>query len=172
MQELKETICQSRLEQEEERKYLARAHGREKEQRALLESLGLSETEAIQYLLMVSRDEAEQEGKKDESTQVREDDVFESGFDQLTASAAVLASSSTSFLQPLPSTSSEDVQMSLLSAPDDLKPISTDDVSHFPPVGPGLLGRSPEFVESVWRTRKVVTAPSSRPLVWGARKVV
>jgi len=64
-QELHDNISQSRLElevedeDEERRVEKQRSYGREMEQRARLASLGLDEVEAVEYVLMVSRDEEE-----------------------------------------------------------------------------------------------------------------
>lgn len=52
-------ISESRRELEEERKHSQRAFGREREQMSTLAHLGLSEMEAVEYVLMLSRDEEE-----------------------------------------------------------------------------------------------------------------
>ncbi|KAF9476903.1 hypothetical protein BDN70DRAFT_838574 [Pholiota conissans] len=58
--ELHKIIQESKSLLEDEAKYSKRAYGRELEHRAGLENLGLSESEAIEYILMLSRDEANQ----------------------------------------------------------------------------------------------------------------
>ena len=52
-------ISESRKEIEEERSWRRAAHGREKDQFDSLEALGLNEQEALEYVLMLSRDEEE-----------------------------------------------------------------------------------------------------------------
>ena len=52
-------ISESRRELEEEKKRSHRTFGREKEQLSTLAHLGLSEVEAVEYVLMLSRDEEE-----------------------------------------------------------------------------------------------------------------
>ncbi|KZT05066.1 uncharacterized protein LAESUDRAFT_656559 [Laetiporus sulphureus 93-53] len=57
--EMHHDIAESRRDLEEEQAYMRRAFGREREQRSTLEHLGLSEVEAVEYVLMLSRDEEE-----------------------------------------------------------------------------------------------------------------
>ncbi|KAG6890853.1 hypothetical protein C0992_012239 [Termitomyces sp. T32_za158] len=58
--ELHETIAESKIMLKQESEVTRRTHGRAREQLARLESLGLSEAEAVEYILMLSRDEAQQ----------------------------------------------------------------------------------------------------------------
>ena len=53
--ELRKDISDSFEELEYEREYTRRALGREQEQRSMLDKLGLSEVEAVQYLLKIGR---------------------------------------------------------------------------------------------------------------------
>lgn len=68
--EMHKDISESRRELEEEKKHSRRAFGREKEQLSTLAHLGLSEVEAVEYALMLSRDE--------EAARCRPRDVAES----------------------------------------------------------------------------------------------
>ncbi|KAJ7217706.1 WD40-repeat-containing domain protein [Mycena pura] len=56
--EMRQAIVESRHLLEDESKHAQRVYGREREQRAQLEALGLDEVEAVEYLLMLSREEA------------------------------------------------------------------------------------------------------------------
>ncbi|KAF9007023.1 hypothetical protein BDQ17DRAFT_1351263 [Cyathus striatus] len=58
--EMHQTITESRQLLELESKNSKRAHGRHKEQTSKLDKLGLSEAEALEYVLMLSREEAAQ----------------------------------------------------------------------------------------------------------------
>ncbi|KAI0920221.1 hypothetical protein AcV5_010021 [Taiwanofungus camphoratus] len=55
--EMYRDIMESRRDLEEEQRYTQRAYGREREQRSTLDHLGLNEVEAVEYVLMLSRDE-------------------------------------------------------------------------------------------------------------------
>ncbi|KAG6816844.1 hypothetical protein H0H87_002493 [Tephrocybe sp. NHM501043] len=87
--ELHETISESKTQLMQEFEYMQKAHGRAREQYARLETMGLDEAEAVEYVLMLSRDEALHRA----STEV-EEGVFENfDFDDLPPHA--IASSST-----------------------------------------------------------------------------
>lgn len=88
--ELYRDINESRQAQEQEQSYIRHTFGREREQRATLEGLGLSEIEAVEYILMLSRDEDEHRRFLGSASQsplqlpVLEDEgVFEADFDDL-----------------------------------------------------------------------------------------
>jgi hypothetical protein len=165
LQELQETISQSRLELEEEQLHTLRAYGREREQKEQLENLGLSEVEAVEYVLMVSRDEAEMERRRAEGSQVQDRGIDEGHLDEPTASTTPLSQvaypSSVQYMKKkaVSSTplfvSNEKVQVSQRASPEAMEasnemvwgkssppPVSTDDVDHFPPMGVGLHLRS------------------------------
>ncbi|KAH8093128.1 hypothetical protein BXZ70DRAFT_1001723 [Cristinia sonorae] len=77
--ELYKDIADSRREIEHEGAYTQRAYGREREQMSQLDTLGLSEVEAIEYVLMLSRDEEEARRR----SSAREDEgVFMADFDE------------------------------------------------------------------------------------------
>ncbi|KAJ7824667.1 hypothetical protein B0H14DRAFT_2597051 [Mycena olivaceomarginata] len=65
---------------EEESAHVQRAYGREREQRARLETLGLDEAEAVEYILMLSREEAV-ERQHNAAAQAIDEGVFEGDFD-------------------------------------------------------------------------------------------
>ncbi|KAG6865585.1 hypothetical protein C0991_001134 [Blastosporella zonata] len=56
--ELHETISESQNLLKQESEHMQMAHGRVREQYARLETMGLDEAEAVEYVLMISRDEA------------------------------------------------------------------------------------------------------------------
>jgi hypothetical protein len=58
--DLKRDIRESTVDLEHEQAYVKRMYGREREQRSALGGLGLSEQEAVDYILQLSRDEEEE----------------------------------------------------------------------------------------------------------------
>ncbi|KAF8912985.1 hypothetical protein CPB84DRAFT_1957382 [Gymnopilus junonius] len=80
--EMRQTILESQSILNHEAETARRAYGREREHRAGLESLGLSEAEAVEYVLMLSRDEASAAERRglEEATET-EQGVFEGDFD-------------------------------------------------------------------------------------------
>ncbi|KAH7882706.1 WD40-repeat-containing domain protein [Phlebopus sp. FC_14] len=77
--EMYKDIAESRRQLEYETARTQRVLGREREQRSTLESLGLSEQEAVEYILMLSREEEE---RRRLTTDVDEG-VFEGDFDDI-----------------------------------------------------------------------------------------
>ncbi|KAJ7130828.1 hypothetical protein C8R43DRAFT_896155 [Mycena crocata] len=75
--EMHQAIVESRRVLEEENQHVQRAYGREREQRARLETLGLDEVEAVEYVLMLSREEAIER----ERGAAIDEGVFEGEFD-------------------------------------------------------------------------------------------
>ncbi|THU88585.1 hypothetical protein K435DRAFT_307343 [Dendrothele bispora CBS 962.96] len=71
----------SELKQDNERR--RRVHGREREQLMNLEQLGLDEVEAVEYVLMLSRDEALQRERGQMASSTIEEGVFEGDFDDI-----------------------------------------------------------------------------------------
>ncbi|KAJ6498948.1 hypothetical protein C8R45DRAFT_821567 [Mycena sanguinolenta] len=116
--EMHQDIVESRHLLEEESAYVQRAYGREREQRARLETLGLDEVEAVEYILMLSREEAI-ERERNAAAQAIDEGVFEGDFDddiprptQRRPSSANSTSSS-----PPSSTSSSPPRVSMPSSP-------------------------------------------------------
>ncbi|KAI0363927.1 hypothetical protein BV20DRAFT_975037 [Pilatotrama ljubarskyi] len=83
--EMHRDIAESRRELEEEQTHTRRTFGREREQLSTLAHLGLSEVEAVEYVLMLSRDEEEARWRHAvESSAYREDEgVFMADFDDV-----------------------------------------------------------------------------------------
>jgi WD40 repeat protein len=89
--EMQENISESRTILDMQSKNIRRANGREREQIATLESLGLDEAEAVEYVLMLSRDEALRDGRGYSTTNAEEyqsatpveEGVFEGDFDDM-----------------------------------------------------------------------------------------
>ncbi|KAI0351234.1 hypothetical protein OH77DRAFT_1411533 [Trametes cingulata] len=83
--EMHRDIAESRRELEEEQTHTRRTFGREREQLSTLAHLGLSEVEAVEYVLMLSRDEEEARWRHAvESSAFREDEgVFMADFDDV-----------------------------------------------------------------------------------------
>ncbi|KAF9231506.1 hypothetical protein BU15DRAFT_90890 [Melanogaster broomeanus] len=82
--EMHKDITESYTELEHERAHTRRVYGPEREQRSTLQSLGLSELEALEYVLMLSREE-------DEERRLRmmvDEGVFEGDFDDLSDTLA------------------------------------------------------------------------------------
>ncbi|KAJ7723532.1 hypothetical protein B0H16DRAFT_1598368 [Mycena metata] len=77
--EMHQAIVESRHLLDEESAHVQRAYGREREQRARLETLGLDEVEAVEYVLMLSREEAIER----EAAQAIDEGVFEGDFDDM-----------------------------------------------------------------------------------------
>ncbi|KAF7357686.1 hypothetical protein MVEN_00814200 [Mycena venus] len=78
--EMHQAIVESRHLLEEESAYVQKAYGREREQRARLETLGLDEVEAVEYILMLSREEAI-ERERIAAAAAIDEGVFEGDFD-------------------------------------------------------------------------------------------
>jgi WD40 repeat protein len=88
--EMQETISESRTLLELQSEHVRRANGREREQLAILENMGLDEAGAVEYVLMLSRDEAVRGGGRYSTTNAEEDrataveeGVFEGDFDDV-----------------------------------------------------------------------------------------
>lgn len=122
--EFRRDISDSFEELEYEREYTRRAMGREREQRLMLDKLGLDEVEAVQYLLMISRDEAESRGRTiDGDGSSVGGEVYEGDFDGLLGTGIGTGTPSSSMPEfahttgrwsphVVPSTSDEKVQVS------------------------------------------------------------
>lgn len=92
--EMHRDIAESRRDMEEETSHIRRVFGREREQHSVLSHLGLSEVEAVEYVLMLSRDEEERRRRIDResfpastSTAVADEGVFTADFDDIQALA-------------------------------------------------------------------------------------
>ncbi|KAI0689058.1 hypothetical protein BC835DRAFT_1418819 [Cytidiella melzeri] len=79
--EMNRDIMESRRELEHETAHIHRAFGREREQHTTLENLGLNEVEAVEYILMLSRDEEENKQTRRHIEPVG-DSVFAGQFDE------------------------------------------------------------------------------------------
>ena len=97
--EINQMITESRYLLSDEKKRVQRVLGREEEQQAGLNSLGLSETEALEYALMLSRDEMNENsniiggtGVSSSQTPVLANEgLFQMDFDEPSASPPVLS---------------------------------------------------------------------------------
>lgn len=79
--EMYRDIADSRRELEYEQAGTRRTFGREREQQSTLQSLGLSEVEAVEYVLMLSREE--EENRRQQQAQMMADEgVFAGAFDE------------------------------------------------------------------------------------------
>ncbi|KAI0075218.1 hypothetical protein K474DRAFT_1685411 [Panus rudis PR-1116 ss-1] len=79
--EMYRDIAESRKELEDEQAYTRQAFGREREQHSTLEHLGLSEVEAVEYVLMLSREEEE---RRRQAARQYDEGVFMGDFDEQT----------------------------------------------------------------------------------------
>ncbi|KAH9936907.1 hypothetical protein B0H21DRAFT_758368 [Amylocystis lapponica] len=144
--EMYRDVMESRRELEEEKAYSSRIIGREKEQRSTLENLGLNEVEAVEYVLMVSRDEEERRRRAgSQSLPVREDEgIFMADFDDVQTPMVNHAASITP--EPSSPVSSRAPSLSTDSHPD-------GSVSY----------NSPPRVMPSARNHKVQVSPRARP---------
>jgi hypothetical protein len=129
--EISREIRESRQELDHEHAYTQRAFGREREQNSTLEHLGLSEVEAVEYVLMLSRDE--EEGRQLAELQ-NEFEVFGGEFDEdvrtpIVSPSSFIASSTswnpeqrrTSGVCYTPSSSIEKIQISPRHRPEPME---------------------------------------------------
>ncbi|KAF9028418.1 hypothetical protein BDZ89DRAFT_1160276 [Hymenopellis radicata] len=131
--ELKNSINESLHLMKHEQEYNRRAHSRARRQNANLEELGLSEAEAIDYLLMVSRDEAlEREGQSSHQT---EDGIFDLDFDGAPSSSRSSHSSNSEYSTSQASGTPPEHLDALVS--------SLHSESHFPAIPRSLSTNSP-----------------------------
>ena len=91
---------------EQENESFKRTFAREKEHRAKLEKLGLTEAEALEYVLMLSREEALGRGVVDANQAISEEGVFDIDESLRSAGHAYEGAASTSSLRRSPSLSS------------------------------------------------------------------
>ncbi|KAG2357475.1 WD40-repeat-containing domain protein [Suillus spraguei] len=78
--DLHKVINESKRELEQEKSYARHTMGREREQRSTLNMLGLSESEAVEYVLMLSREEEEHH----RSSNIVDEGVFQADFEDET----------------------------------------------------------------------------------------
>ncbi|EIW74775.1 hypothetical protein CONPUDRAFT_93606 [Coniophora puteana RWD-64-598 SS2] len=90
--EMLKDIKESRKELESERAYAQRVYGREREQRTGLDVLGLSEQEAVAYVLMLSRDEEERKRRQQMQASSVDEGVFLGDFDDVPQAGPSLSS--------------------------------------------------------------------------------
>ncbi|KAF7795744.1 hypothetical protein EIP86_006911 [Pleurotus ostreatoroseus] len=90
--EMYRDIAESRRELDYEQAHVRRVFGREREQQTTLENLGLSEVEAVEYVLMLSREEDAARRAQD-TLPVDDAGVFADSFDEDFQSAAAGTSS-------------------------------------------------------------------------------
>ena len=83
--ELFRDIKESRKELDNEQAHTRQVFGREREQQSTLAHLGLSEVEAVEYVLMLSRDEEESRKRAQETEQPIDEGVFFDDFDDVRA---------------------------------------------------------------------------------------
>ncbi|KAG1740587.1 hypothetical protein EDB19DRAFT_1707721 [Suillus lakei] len=94
--DLHKVINESKRELEHENAYMRHTMGREREQRSTLDTLGLSESEAVEYVLMLSREEEERR----RLSHTIDEGVFEGDFEDETFFPA--STSSTAHSSALP----------------------------------------------------------------------
>ncbi|TFK37552.1 hypothetical protein BDQ12DRAFT_684853 [Crucibulum laeve] len=110
--EMNQTITESKDLLKYEKEHIQRVYGREREQRAHLDTLGLSEVEVVEYVLMLSRDEAMQnraagDGLTDQQMSAAIDEgVFEGDFDDIPVAGSSHTSDHRVYSSPLSTSSS------------------------------------------------------------------
>ncbi|KAJ7293825.1 hypothetical protein C8J57DRAFT_1270108 [Mycena rebaudengoi] len=165
--EMHQAIVESRLLLEEENKSVQKAYGREKEHRAQLETLGLDESEAIEYIMMLSLEEAAERQRN--TPPAREEGVFQGDFDfddvsDTPRSSSPSSQSSGGSSPPRPSTST----LASSSANRDI-PLTP---AHFPPISANASPRSSPG-KSAWSSplaKSPVPSPgssASHSRAWG-----
>ncbi|KNZ77303.1 F-box/WD repeat-containing protein pof10 [Termitomyces sp. J132] len=99
--ELHQTIAESKSLLKQESEIIQRTHGRVREHLAQLENLGLNEAEAVEYILMLSRDEAQQ--RSNYSSPNVEEGIFENfDFDDVSPNSShIIASSNDTHFPPI-----------------------------------------------------------------------
>ena len=142
-------IAESYRELEYERAHSQRVYGREREQRSTLDMLGLSELEAVEYVLMLSREEEE---ARQQHTVV-EEGVFEGDFDDLPNTSTSSRSRSN------PSTPIWSHQLNRRQYPRVALPISNEKVQVSPPFVPEPM----EAGTSISPLRSLTIGPSTSP---------
>lgn len=100
--ELKHSINESLTDLKHEQEHVRRVNSRERKQQANLDQLGLNEAEVVEYLLMLSREEAEQK-MKDSNPGNEEEDIFHMDFSDAPAMSRDAAGTSTVASSPSPS---------------------------------------------------------------------
>lgn len=90
--DLHRVINESKRELEQENAYMRHTIGREREQRSTLNMLGLSESEGVEYALMLSREEEEHHHRVSHTI---DEGVFEGDFDDETILSVASCSSTT-----------------------------------------------------------------------------
>ncbi|TFY68099.1 hypothetical protein EVJ58_g1187, partial [Rhodofomes roseus] len=81
--EMYRDIAESRRDLDEEQSHTRRTFGREREQQSTLAHMGLNEVEAVEYVLMLSRDEEEDRWLRRALSTTEDDGVFMADFDDL-----------------------------------------------------------------------------------------
>lgn len=190
--ELHRDITESRQELNDEQAYVRRAYGREKEQRSILDNLGLDEIEAVEYVLMLSRDEEEARSTGQFSVSV-EEDVFENDFDDVSTRAINVPNSSSlhsasdstcnsgrSPPRTSPPESNHKVQVSPRFRPEPMEAVASSSSSvlmdiptilslspdHFPPISPTTS--NPGTPETSWASRSVSGSPEVSRSAWSS----
>ncbi|KAG6369461.1 WD40-repeat-containing domain protein [Boletus reticuloceps] len=128
--EMYKDIAESYMELEYERAHAQRIYGPEREQRSTLNTLGLSESEAVEYMLMLSRDEEEARQQR----MVVDEGVFEGDFDDLPGTPPSSRSTPSTPLSPFQSSSTHHVNGR--QYPRVSLPISNEKVQVSPPSVP------------------------------------
>ncbi|KIJ64306.1 hypothetical protein HYDPIDRAFT_90798 [Hydnomerulius pinastri MD-312] len=131
--EMHKDISESRKELEYEKAHFQRTYGREREQRTTLTSLGLSELEAVEYVLMLSREEEERR----RIAMAVDEGVFEGDFDELPGTSFQSQPSPPSgYLSSRRSSSSSTYHSNGRQYPRVTLPISNEKVQVSPPFVP------------------------------------
>ncbi|KAF8555174.1 WD40 repeat-like protein [Imleria badia] len=153
--EMHKDIAESYMELEHERAHTQRIHGREREQRSTLDTLGLSELEAVEYVLMLSREEEEARQQRT----VVDEGVFEGDFDDLPGTPTSSRSRSTPSTPLSPFCSSSTQHSNGCQYPRVSIPISNEKVQVSPRFVPELM----EAGTSISPLRSLAIGPSAQP---------
>ena len=135
--EINQMITESRYLLSDEKKRVQRVLGREEEQQAGLNSLGLSETEALEYALMLSRDEMNKNSNiiggtgvsSSQTPVIANEGLFQMDFDEPSASPPVLSMTPGG---PLPSPCYKETTEAGTASEDAGSGSSVSSLEHFP----------------------------------------
>ncbi|KLO18706.1 hypothetical protein SCHPADRAFT_819510 [Schizopora paradoxa] len=190
--ELAKEVSESRECLDFEHERTQRSHSRERAQLSSLQSLGLDEVEAVEYVLMLSRDE-EEERRRAQQRHIPADSIFADDFDEEMLPTEGGLEFDDGFRRrptPIPSPAITSLQISPPVRPEPMEagfstsplmisdssrreggldpgviPPSLGDSSHFPSMSSTPSGSS---VSSASRTRSISESPEVKPSSWSA----
>ncbi|KAF7315774.1 hypothetical protein MIND_00093400 [Mycena indigotica] len=162
--EMRQAISDSKYLLADEGRHSQRAYGREREQRAQLDTLGLSEVEAVEYVLMLSREDAiERASHQSQPLDEGEWDTSRSSSSTASSSPSPSTSRGQPIMIPRASNSSSKVQVSPPESIEAfLQSATSDTVGNFPQIGGSISPPRSGAKKSAWST-PLTTSPVVSP---------